>query len=81
MCTHGPQQKLVTHPLDLSESFRETRAIQIGWPAEEALRLAPEWRPDLAILDVYLPGMNGIDLAASLRGAAGGALLRAAECV
>jgi CheY-like chemotaxis protein len=81
VCTHGPQQKLVTHPLSLSESFRETRAIQIGWPAEEALRLAPEWRPDLAILDVYLPGMNGIDLAASLRGAAGGALLRAAECV
>jgi DNA-binding NtrC family response regulator len=39
-----------------------------AYSAEEALAVAPEWRPDLAIIDVYLPAMNGIDLAASLRG-------------
>ncbi len=35
--------------------------------AEEALELIAEWRPDLAILDVVLPKMNGIDLAVLLR--------------
>jgi DNA-binding NarL/FixJ family response regulator len=29
--------------------------------AEEALRMAPELRPDLLLLDIDLPGMSGID--------------------
>jgi CheY-like chemotaxis protein len=35
--------------------------------AEEALELIADWCPDLAILDVVLPKMNGIDLAILLR--------------
>ena len=35
--------------------------------AEEALELIADWIPDLAILDVILPKMNGIDLAVLLR--------------
>jgi DNA-binding response OmpR family regulator len=35
--------------------------------AEEALELIADWCPDLAILDVVLPKMNGIDLAVLLR--------------
>jgi CheY-like chemotaxis protein len=31
--------------------------------AEQALKMIAEWPPDLAILDVVLPKMNGIDLA------------------
>ena len=31
--------------------------------AEEALQLMQNWEPDIAILDVCLPLMNGIDLA------------------
>lgn len=38
-----------------------------AYSAEQAMAMAPEWRPDLAIIDVHLPGMNGIDLAAALR--------------
>jgi CheY-like chemotaxis protein len=35
--------------------------------AEEALELVGDWSPDLAILDVILPKMNGIELAILLR--------------
>ncbi len=34
-----------------------------AYSAEEALPLIAEWNPQLLILDVRLPGMNGIDLA------------------
>jgi CheY-like chemotaxis protein len=36
------------------------------YSAEDALALMPGWIPDFAFLDVYLPGMNGIDLALRL---------------
>src|ERR1700689_3305307 len=42
----------------------ETRAV---YSAEQALELISDWLPNLAIIDVRLPGMNGIDLAIRLR--------------
>jgi len=42
----------------------ETRAV---YSAEEALALIDGWVPNLALLDVVLPGMNGIDLAIRLK--------------
>lgn len=38
----------------------ETR---VAYSAEQAIEITAEWLPDLAIIDVVLPGMNGIDLA------------------
>jgi CheY-like chemotaxis protein len=35
--------------------------------AEEAVDVFAEWQPDLALLDVNLPGMNGVDVAIVLR--------------
>jgi CheY-like chemotaxis protein len=35
--------------------------------AEEAVELIADWYPELAILDVVLPKMNGIDLAILLK--------------
>jgi CheY-like chemotaxis protein len=35
--------------------------------AEEAVDIIAEWQPNLALLDVNLPGMNGIDLAIALK--------------
>jgi len=49
-----------TLALIFSRSGYQGRA---AYSAEEALVLIPEWRPELAILDVYLPKMNGIELA------------------
>ena len=34
-----------------------------AYSAECAIEILAEWRPDLAVLDVILPEMNGIDLA------------------
>ena len=33
-----------------------------AYSAEEALELIPGWHPDLAIIDVILPKMSGLDL-------------------
>jgi DNA-binding NtrC family response regulator len=37
------------------------------YSAEQALELISEWIPQLAIIDVQLPGMNGVDLAIHLK--------------
>ena len=42
----------------------EARAV---YSAEQALQLFAEWVAHLAIIDVRLPGMNGIDLAIRLK--------------
>ena len=36
---------------------------QVAYTAERAIEVIAAWRPDLAVLDVILPEMNGIDLA------------------
>ena len=35
--------------------------------AEDALRMAPELEPDVAIVDYMMPGMHGLDLAEQLK--------------
>ena len=43
----------------------EARAV---YSAEEAIEVLSDWQPDLAIIDVMLPQMNGIELAGILKG-------------
>jgi len=40
---------------------------RVAYSAEEAIEVIAEWPPDLAIIDVMLPRMNGIDLAIVLK--------------
>jgi CheY-like chemotaxis protein len=37
--------------------------VRVAYTAERAIEMIAEWAPDLAVLDVMLPAMNGIDLA------------------
>lgn len=41
--------------------------VRIAYSAEEALTSTSAWEPDIALLDVMLPNMNGIDLAVALQ--------------
>jgi CheY-like chemotaxis protein len=43
----------------------EARAV---YSAEQAIEMLAQWQPDLAIIDVMLPQMNGIQLAGILKG-------------
>ncbi len=38
-----------------------------AYSAEQALQTLEEWHPDVAVIDVVLPGMNGIEFAMFLR--------------
>ncbi len=62
--------------VDDEETIADTLALifssngydaRTAYSAEEALELLEEWPPDLAIIDVVLPGMNGIEFAIFLR--------------
>jgi len=46
---------------------KEEYEAWVAYSAEEAIEVISLWRPDLAIVDVMLPGMNGIDFALVLK--------------
>jgi CheY-like chemotaxis protein len=54
---------------DTLELIFATRGYEVRTAnsAEEAIELLAHWRPDLAILDVMLPQMNGIELGIALK--------------
>lgn len=41
--------------------------VKVSYSAEEAIETIAGWRPDLAIVDVMLPMMNGIDFSIVLK--------------
>lgn len=41
--------------------------VRVAGTAEEAVETIAQWQPDLAIVDVVLPRMGGIDLAVVIR--------------
>lgn len=71
---HAPQRILIVDDeaavadslhLILSGRGYEARAV---YSAEQAIELLARWQPELAIIDVMLPQMNGIQLAGILKG-------------
>jgi CheY-like chemotaxis protein len=43
-------------------------AVKVAHGGPEAIELVERWRPDVAVLDLGLPGMDGFELARALRG-------------
>jgi CheY-like chemotaxis protein len=43
------------------------RLIGVAASGEEAIRLLPELRPDLVLLDVHMPGLSGLETAPRIR--------------
>ncbi len=46
---------------------RHGHEARVARSAEAAFELIASWRPDFALLDVMLPGMNGIEFAKTLK--------------
>ena len=46
----------------------EGHVVQTAADGREALRLAINFKPDVALLDIGMPGLSGLELAAALRG-------------
>ncbi len=61
----APFAKALRQYIELSDSGVE--CVGIYPTAEEALRRMPKAPPDVAIVDINLPGMSGIELVARLR--------------
>jgi diguanylate cyclase (GGDEF)-like protein len=51
----------------LGQVLRQFGKVRFARSGEEALRLAPEHPPDLVLLDIELPGMNGFETFTALK--------------
>lgn len=60
---HGPMRQAVAELLEADEELDVLAAVET---AEEALELLGKERPDLAVVDLNLPGMHGLELVAEL---------------
>jgi DNA-binding response OmpR family regulator len=56
----------VAETLDLIFSTRGYE-VRVAHSAEQAIETLAEWRPDLALVDVMLPRMNGIEFGIALK--------------
>src|SRR5262245_47825136 len=41
--------------------------VRVAYDSQEAISIASTWQPDLALLHLAMPGLNGIHLARALR--------------
>lgn len=46
---------------------REGYAVQTALNGRDALKIAKSWRPDLIVLDIMMPGMDGVEVCMQLR--------------
>jgi len=71
---HNPPRILIVDDIDANRDILKTRLSVHGYAlheaadGEEALAVVREWRPDLLLLDVMMPKMDGIEVCKRLRG-------------
>lgn len=52
----------------LSTSLRQRGySVQVAYTGTDGLKVAKQWRPDIVVLDIGLPGMDGYEVARQLR--------------
>ena len=51
----------------IEELFAEHHDLRTATTGEEALRIAQEFQPDVVLLDIMMPGMNGYEVCRRLR--------------
>ena len=62
----APKKILVVddHPTNLAiveEILGDDYELKVASTGEEALAVAPDWRPDLVLLDIMMPGIDGYE--------------------
>jgi DNA-binding NarL/FixJ family response regulator len=62
------QQEIRERWTRLLESFGDFRCVCACSSGEEALRAVPVALPDIVLMDIFLPGMSGIECTARLKG-------------
>ncbi|MDP3703675.1 MAG: response regulator [Candidatus Omnitrophota bacterium] len=67
-----PRVLVITHDGMLASAYRarlmrEQFAVECRATAHEGLAKARQWTPQVILLDVTLPGMNGLDVLKSMR--------------
>jgi DNA-binding NarL/FixJ family response regulator len=62
------QQEIRERWTRLLESFGDFRCVCACSSGEEALRAVPAAQPDIVLMDIFLPGMSGIECTARLKG-------------
>jgi DNA-binding NarL/FixJ family response regulator len=62
------QQEIRERWTRLLESFGDFRCVCACSSGEEALRAVPAALPDIVLMDIFLPGMSGIECTARLKG-------------
>jgi two-component system, OmpR family, response regulator len=70
------------HALLFGELCRAAGGVELAFAetADEALRVAADWSPQVVVVDLHLPDGDGLSLLPRLRAAAGAPLLRAVLC-
>ena len=51
----------------LEDGFGEDVQVKLAGNGEEALEMAKEWKPQILITDIRMPGMDGLQLMEHLR--------------
>jgi len=72
MTTDKPRVLLVDDERDIAEALgfalsSQGYEVQVAYEGQEGLRVAMESPPDLLVLDVMLPGINGYEISRQLK--------------
>jgi CheY-like chemotaxis protein len=70
--TARPRVLVVDDTRDISDAIAMVLVIeafptQSVYSGRDAIEVAKRWRPDIVILDIWMPGMSGLDVARVLR--------------
>jgi class 3 adenylate cyclase len=71
---HNPPRILIVDDIEANRDILKTRLSVHGYDlreatdGEEALTIVAQWRPDLLLLDVMMPNLDGIEVCRRLRG-------------
>jgi DNA-binding response OmpR family regulator len=76
MCLHTTPRRFSVLVVDDNRDAADTLAVflrlnghdvRVAYGGEEVVAISKDWRPDAAILDIVMQGVDGIELAARLR--------------